>query len=184
MEPIHINSPLEMEIVRRLRAGDSVLISGVIYTARDTAHKRIVQTLDEGGKLPFDIKGQTFYYMGPSPARPGKVIGAAGPTTSGRMDAYTPKLLAAGLRAMIGKGNRSREVREALKKYEVVYFSAVGGVAALIARTVRSSEPVAYPDLGPEAILKLTVVDFPAIVANDIVGGDLYEQGRARYYRE
>ncbi len=161
-----------------------MLISGVIYTARDAAHQRLLQALKAGDKLPFDLKGQTLYYMGPSPARPGQVIGSAGPTTGSRMDAYTPRLLAAGIRAMIGKGKRSLEVREAIKKYQAVYFAAVGGVGALLAKSIKQAELVAYKELGAEAILKLTVVGFPAIVANDIYGGDLFEQGKAQYHRE
>ncbi len=179
-----ITSPIPPEVVARLKAGTEVLISGVIYVARDAAHKRLVQALDKGEPLPFDLKGQTIYYMGPSPARPGQVIGSAGPTTSSRMDAYTPRLLAAGLRAMIGKGGRSPAVREAIQKYRAVYFVTTGGAAALLARSVRQTEVIAYEDLGAEAILKLNVADFPAIVADDMYGGDLFEQGKARYRRE
>jgi fumarate hydratase subunit beta len=140
--------------------------------------------LDKGEKLPFDIVGQTLYYMGPSPARPGEVIGSAGPTTSGRMDAYTPRLLAAGIRAMIGKGPRSSEVKEAIKKYRAVYLAAIGGTGALLSNTIKKAEVVAYEDLGAEAIQRLEVEDFPAIVINDIYGGDLYEDGKAKYRRE
>jgi len=161
-----------------------VLISGVIYTARDAAHRRLIEALDNGERLPFPIKGQTIYYTGPSPARPGRVIGSAGPTTSGRMDMYTPRLLAAGMRAMIGKGNRSPEVREAIQKYKAVYFVAIGGAGALLAQSIKKVELVAYEDLGTEAIRLLTVENFPAIVANDIYGEDLFEQGRAKYRRE
>ncbi len=183
-EPARINSPLDTNTVKSLRAGDSVLISGTVYVARDAAHKRFVQALDEGQALPFDLKGQTIYYMGPSPAKPGQVIGSAGPTTSSRMDVFTPRLLNAGMRAMIGKGKRSEEVREAIVKYRAVYFVVVGGVGALLAKSIKKAELIAYPDLGAEAVLKLTVVDFPAIVANDIYGNDVYLQGGARFWRE
>jgi fumarate hydratase subunit beta len=176
-----IKSPIEEKVIERLTAGTEVTISGVIYTARDAAHHRIIQALDRGEKLPFDLAGQTIYYMGPSPAPPGRVIGSAGPTTSRRMDRYTPRLLAAGIKAMIGKGGRSAEVREAIKKYRAVYLAATGGTGALLARAIKGVEVIAYQELGTEAILRLTVEDFPAIVANDIYGGDLFEQGRAKY---
>ena len=143
----------------------------------------MVEALDKGDHLPFNIKGQTIYYLGPSPAPPGKVIGSAGPTTSSRMDVYTPRLLAAGLKGMIGKGARSREVKDALKKYKAVYLAAVGGAGALISKTIIKSETIAYPELGPEAILKLEVKDFPATVINDICGGDLYAEGKEKYSR-
>lgn len=183
VEPQRIDSPLRPDVVEGLAAGTRVLISGVIYTARDAAHKRLVETLDRGDGLPFDITGQTVYYVGPSPARPGQVIGAAGPTTSSRMDTYTPRLLEAGVRAMIGKGHRSAAVREAIRQHRAVYFVATGGAAALIARTVEQAEVVAYEDLGTEAIRRLVVRDFPAIVASDAHGGDLFEEGRAVYRR-
>ncbi|HJX69471.1 MAG TPA: Fe-S-containing hydro-lyase [Dehalococcoidia bacterium] len=179
----HITSPLEPQVIDKLKAGDQVFITGTIYTARDAAHKRLVQALDKGEELPFDLAGQTVYYMGPSPAKPGQVIGSAGPTTSGRMDTYTPRLLAAGLRAMIGKGARSLEVKEAIKKHKAVYLAAVGGAGALIAKSIKKAEVVAYEDLGAEAIRRLEVEDFPAIVINDIYGGDLYEEGKARYQK-
>ncbi len=163
--------------------GTRVLISGVIYTARDAAHYRLVQALDKGDKPPFDLNGQTLYYMGPSPARPDQVIGSAGPTTSSRMDIYTPRLIAAGIRAMIGKGNRSSAVKEAIKKYRAVYFATIGGAGALLAKSIKQVEVIAYEDLGAEAILRLNVEDFPAIVANDIYGEDLFDQGKARYQR-
>ncbi len=149
--------------------------------ARDAAHHRLIQALEKGEKLPFDLKGQTLYYMGPSPARPGQVIGAAGPTTSRRMDMYTPRLIAAGIRAMVGKGGRSAEVREAIKQYKALYFAAIGGAGALLAKTIKQVEVIAYEDLGIEAIIRLRVEDFPAIVANDIYGGDLFEQGKIKY---
>jgi len=179
----NITSPIDAETIEKLTVGTKVLISGVIYTARDAAHRRLIQALDKGDKLPFDLAGQTLYYMGPSPARPNHIIGSAGPTTSGRMDIYTPRLIAAGIRAMIGKGSRSAEVKEAIKKYKAVYFAAIGGAGALLAKSIKQVEVVAYEDLGAEAILRLNVDNFPAIVANDIYGNDLFEQGKARYRR-
>lgn len=176
-----ITSPLDEKTVKELKAGDQVLITGVIYTARDAAHKRMVEALDRGEPLPFDVKGQTIYYMGPSPAKPGQVIGSAGPTTAGRMDFYAPRLMAEGLRVMIAKGARSPAVKEAIKKYKGVYFASIGGAGALVAKTIVKAETVAYEDLGAEAILRLEVEDFPAVVINDIYGGDLYEQGKAKY---
>jgi fumarate hydratase subunit beta len=151
--------------------------------ARDAAHRRMVEALDKNEPLPFDIKGQTIYYMGPAPAKPGQIIGSAGPTTSIRMDVFTPRLLEAGLRAMIGKGGRSPAVWETIKKHKAVYLVTTGGASALLARSVKKVEPVAYEDLGTEAIIRLTVEDFPAIVANDASGADLFEQGRAQYQR-
>lgn len=184
MDIMRITSPVDSKVIDKLTAGTQVLISGVIYSARDAAHQRLVQALDKGEKLPFDPAGQTIYYMGPSPARPGQVIGSAGPTTSSRMDVYTPRLIAAGIRAMIGKGNRSPAVREAIKKHKAIYFAAIGGAGAVLAKTIKRAEVIAYEDLGAEAVLRLTVEDFPAVVANDIHGGDLFEQGKARYQRE
>ena len=178
---MNIKSPIEEKVTEKLTVGTQVTISGVIYTARDSAHHRIVQALERGEELPFQLEGQTIYYMGPSPAPPGKVIGSAGPTTSSRMDKYTPRLLASGIKAAIGKGSRLPEVREAIKKYRAVYLVVTGGTGALLAKTIKKAEIVAYPELGAEAILKLTVEDFPAIVANDIYGEDLFEQGRAKY---
>jgi fumarate hydratase subunit beta len=179
-----VRLPLAEDTIKDLRAGDSVLLSGVMYVARDTAHKRIVEALDRGEPLPFDVKGQTIYYMGPTPAKPRQVIGSAGPTTSGRMDRYTPRLIAAGLKGMIGKGARSAAVKDAIKSFEVVYFATVGGAGALASKTVKKSEVIAYPELGAEAILRIEVEDFPATVINDVYGGDLYEEGRARYRRD
>ncbi len=179
-----ITTPLTEETVAELRAGDSVLITGTIYAARDAAHKRLAALLEEGRELPFDPRGQIIYYMGPSPARPGRVIGAAGPTTSGRIDPYTPALLRAGLKGMIGKGNRSPEVRRAIQEYRAVYFAAIGGAGALISKSITASEVVAYPELGAEALLRLQVQDFPAIVVNDIYGGDAYEEGKETYWVE
>ncbi|MFC1913642.1 Fe-S-containing hydro-lyase, partial [Chloroflexota bacterium] len=183
VQQIKITSPLDSKIIQKLTVGTRVLIDGVIYAARDAAHKRLVQTLDAGAELPFDLKGQTLYYMGPSPTRPGWVIGAAGPTTSGRMDGYTPRLIVAGIRAMIGKGSRSVAVIEAMQKYKAVYFAASGGAGALLAKSIKGAEVIAYEDLGAEAILRLYVENFPAIVANDIHGADLFQQGKDRYRR-
>jgi fumarate hydratase subunit beta len=180
----NISSPIEEKMRKKLCAGDSISLSGVIYTARDAAHKRLVEALKNGQPLPFDIRGQTIYYMGPTPARPGRIIGSCGPTTSGRMDAFTPSLLANGLGAMIGKGERSAEVKEAIKKQRAVYFVAYGGAGALLAKTVRRVEIVAFPELGAEAILRLEVEDFPVIVANDMHGGDLFEEQIAHYRRK
>ena len=175
---------MNAETIGQLTAGTRLLISGVVYTARDAAHQRLIQCLDVGEKLPFDLEGQTLYYMGPSPARPGQIIGSAGPTTSSRMDMYTPRLLAAGIRAMIGKGARSPAVREAIKKHKAVYFAATGGAGALLGKSIVCMEVIAYEDLGAEAILRLELRDFPAIVANDVRGGDLFEQGRIKYRKE
>jgi fumarate hydratase subunit beta len=180
-EIIKIALPLTEKIVKRLKAGDDLLLSGVLYVARDAAHKRMIEALDRGQPLPFDVKGQTIYYMGPSPARPGRVIGSSGPTTAGRMDRYTPRLLEMGLKGTIGKGGRSQPVKEALKKYHAVYIAAVGGTGALISAHILRSAIVAYADLGAEAILRLEVSDFPVTVINDIYGGDLYLEGKARY---
>ena len=176
-----ILSPLDDTTIEKLRAGDQVSISGVIFTARDAAHKRLIEALDRGHELPFDIRGQTIYYMGPSPARPGQVIGAAGPTTSGRMDAYAPRLIAIGLKAMIGKGSRSEEVKQAIKEHKAVYLAAIGGAGALISKAIKKVEVIAYEDLGAEAIRRLEVENLPAIVANDAHGGDLYREGKAQY---
>lgn len=179
-----INSPLDDQTIEALKAGDQVFISGVIYVGRDTAHKRITEALDRGEEPPFDFRGQTIYYMGPSPAKPGQVIGAAGPTTSGRMDSYSPRLIAEGLKVMIGKGLRSAEVKEAIKKHKGVYLAAIGGAGALIAKSIKKSEVVAYEELGAEAVRRLEVEDFPAIVVNDAHGGDLYQEGMAKYRKE
>ncbi len=181
--PVRISAPLTDETIKKLRAGDKVLISGVLYTARDAAHKRLIELLDAGKELPFDIRGQIIYYVGPTPERPGQVIGSAGPTTSGRMDAYTPRLIELGLKGMVGKGARSKEVLDSIRKHKAVYMAAVGGAAALIRRSIKKAEIVAYEDLGPEAIRRLEVVDFPAIVVNDAEGGDLFLQGVQKYRR-
>ncbi|NLZ38181.1 MAG: Fe-S-containing hydro-lyase [Firmicutes bacterium] len=181
MTEIKLSVPLTTADVLRLKVGDRLLLSGVVYTARDAAHKKLAQLLLQGEKLPIQLAGQIIYYAGPAPARPGRVIGPIGPTTSGRMDVYTPMLLEQGLKACIGKGARSMEVREALCKYKAVYLGATGGAAALLAQTVQQAEVVAYPELGPEAIYRLTVKDFPVIVINDAFGNDLYEIGREMY---
>ena len=178
-----VTLPLTEKTLAELKAGDNLLLSGVLYVARDAAHRRMIETLDRGEPLPFDIRGQTLYYMGPSPAPPGRVIGSAGPTTSTRMDSYTPRLLAAGLKGMIGKGVRSKEVRDAMKKHKAAYLAAIGGAGALISKSIIKSEIVAYSDLGPEALLRLEVKDFPVTVINDIHGGDLYVEGKALYKR-
>ncbi len=183
-DSIRITSPIEIEVIEQLKTGDRVLISGVVYTARDAAHQRLVQAINSGDKLPFNLEGQTLYYTGPSPAPPGRVIGSAGPTTSSRMDIYTPPLLAAGLKAMIGKGSRSSAVKEAIKEHKAIYLATVGGAGALLARAIKKVEVIAYPELAAEAIMRLEVADLPAIVANDIYGGDLFTQGRARYQKE
>ncbi|RMG97613.1 MAG: Fe-S-containing hydro-lyase [Candidatus Dadabacteria bacterium] len=182
-EPIRLTPPLTDADVERLRAGDRVLLTGTVYTARDAAHARLVALIEKGEPLPFDPRGQIIYFVGPTPAPPGRPIGSAGPTTSYRMDPYSPVLVAHGLKGMIGKGKRSAEVKDALKKHKAVYFGAVGGAAALISKRIRSAEIVAYEDLGPEAIRKLEVEDFPVVVVNDAHGGDLYEEGRKRYGR-
>lgn len=178
-----VSAPLSDNVVQDLRAGDEVLISGVIYAARDAAHKRMVDLLSKGERLPFDIEGQIVYYAGPTPTRPGEVIGSAGPTTSYRMDPYAPLLIQHGLKGMIGKGQRTEPVVEAMKKFKAVYFAAVGGAGALIARAVKSNKIVAYEELGPEAVRMLEVVDFPVIVAQDCYGGDLFVEGVKKYGR-
>ena len=176
-----ITTPLTEEVIKELRAGDKVLITGYIYTARDAAHKRMVEAINKGEPLPIDLKGQIIYYVGPTPPKPGQVIGSAGPTTSIRMDKYVEPLLKLGLKGMIGKGYRSPQVRELLKKYKAVYFAAVGGVATLLQKHIKSSELIAYEDLGTEAIRRLYVEDFPVIVANDVYGGDIFEEGRKKF---
>jgi len=177
----NIKAPLDDETIKKLRAGDQLFITGVIYVGRDAAHKRLVEALDEGKPLPFDLQGQTIYYMGPSPAKPGQPIGAAGPTTSGRMDAYSPRLMAEGLKGMIGKGMRSQAVKDAIKQYGAVYLAAIGGAGALISKSIKKSDVIAYEELGAEAVRRLEVENFPATVINDIYGGDLYDDGKAKY---
>ncbi|NLY43925.1 MAG: Fe-S-containing hydro-lyase [Clostridiaceae bacterium] len=178
---IRIEAPLTKEKIKDLKAGDSVLISGVVYTARDAAHKKMVEALERGEELPFDMRGQIIYYVGPCPAKPGHVIGSCGPTTSGRMDAYTPVLIEKGLAGMIGKGLRDRTVIESMIQHGAVYFGAIGGAGALIAGTVKSEEIIAYEELGPEAVRKLVVEDFPAVVIIDSQGNNLYEIGKRAY---
>jgi len=178
---IDLKTPLTAEDVEPLRAGDRVTISGTIYTARDAAHRRLIDLLDEGKELPFPVEGQVIYYVGPSPAPPGRVIGAAGPTTSYRMDPYAPRLIALGLKGMIGKGKRSEEVKDAMAEHKAVYMAAIGGAGALMARAIKSVRVLAYEDLGPEALRKLEVEKLPAIVVNDTAGNDLYFEGREKY---
>lgn len=178
-----ITTPLTAEKVKELKAGDTVLISGTIYTARDAAHKRLVELLDKGEKLPIDIKDQIIYYVGPTPAKPGHALGSAGPTTSYRMDPYAPRLLDQGLKGMIGKGLRSKEVVESMKKNTAVYFAAIGGAAALIGKAVEKAEIMAYEDLGSEAIRKLEVKDLPVVVVIDCEGNNLYEKGQQEYLK-
>jgi len=180
-EPIRLRPPLSNEDVEKLNIGDRILISGVIYTGRDAAHKRLIDLLKGGKDLPFDIKGQIIYFVGPTPAKPGQAFGSAGPTTSYRMDAYSPSLMGRGLKGMIGKGMRSDAVKEAMKKYKAVYFAATGGAGALLAKRVKKAEIVAYEDLGPEAIRRLEVEDLPVIVVNDVRGNDLYIEGEKQY---
>ena len=176
-----ITTPLTDDVVRDLKAGDAVQITGVIYQARDAAHKKLVALIEAGEKLPFELEGAVIYYMGPSPAKPGNVIGSAGPTTSGRMDAYAPLLMRHGLKGMVGKGLRTQEVKDAMCEHTAVYFAATGGAGALLAKSIVGNEVIAWPELGAEAVARLEVKDFPAIVVNDCHGGDLYEEGRQRY---
>lgn len=178
---VRIETPLDKSAVMALKAGDIVSINGIIYTARDAAHKKMAELISRGEKLPFDVKGQIIYYAGPCPAAPGQVIGPAGPTTSGRMDAYTSALLELGLSGMIGKGLRSDEVVAAMIKHKAVYFGATGGAAALIAKSIKSAEIIAFPELGPEAVRKLVVEDFRAIVVIDSLGNNLYITGRDKF---
>ncbi|MFC1932013.1 Fe-S-containing hydro-lyase [Chloroflexota bacterium] len=179
-----VTLPFTDETLEGLKAGDNVLLSGIMYVGRDAAHKRLIEALDQGKPLPFDIRGQTIYYMGPAPAKPGQPIGSAGPTTSGRMDAYSPRLIAEGLKGMIGKGMRSQAVKDAMKKYKAVYLAAIGGTGALISKSIKKSEIIAYEELEAEAIRRLEVDDFPATVINDIYDGDLYQEGKAKYRKD
>ena len=180
-EIFHLETPLSLEDIAPLKSGDRVTISGVLYTARDAAHRRLLKLIEAGKELPIPIKDQIIYYVGPSPAPPGRVIGAAGPTTSYRMDPYTPSLLKLGLRGMIGKGRRSNEVKEAIVKYKAIYMAAIGGAGALMARAIKEVRVLAYEDLGPEAIRELKVERLPVIVVNDIQGNDLYLEGQKQY---
>lgn len=178
---VSITTPFTREQARKLKSGDSCLISGVIYTARDAAHKRLCELIEQGKKLPFELENSVIYFVGPTPAKPGQIIGSAGPTTSYRMDAYSPILIAGGQTGMIGKGKRGPEVIEAMKSYGAVYFGAVGGCGALLSKCIKKSEMIAYEDLGAEAICRLEVEDFPAIVIIDSEGNNLYESGREAY---
>ena len=180
----HLTAPFDGEQLKTLRSGDMVYITGTIYVARDAAHKRMQEALDRGDELPIDISGQTIYYMGPSPAREGRPIGSAGPTTASRMDKYAPRLLDLGLRGMIGKGKRSQAVKDAIVRNGAVYFAAIGGAGALLSKAITASEVVAYDDLGTEAIRKLEVKDFPAIVVIDSTGDDLYIKSTEQYRKE
>ncbi|HEX7617800.1 MAG TPA: Fe-S-containing hydro-lyase [Verrucomicrobiae bacterium] len=179
-----LTTPLSDEMVGTLHAGDRIEITGTIFVARDAAHKRMVEALDRGEKLPTDLTGQIVYYMGPSPTKPGHVIGSAGPTTSGRMDRYAPRLMEIGLKGMIGKGLRAAPVKDAIKKYKAVYFAATGGAAALIAQRIKKAQVIAYEELGAEALQKLEVENFPVIVVNDMYGGDAYEDGKKQWARK
>jgi fumarate hydratase subunit beta len=179
--PIKLQTPFSSEEAEKLKAGDQVLLSGQIYTGRDAAHRRLVELIEQGKELPIPLKDQIIYYVGPAPAKPGRPIGSAGPTTSYRMDAYAPRLISLGLRGMIGKGGRAPEVIEAMKKYKAVYFAAVGGAGALISERISDAKIIAYEDLGPEAIRQLTIVEFPVVVINDTTGRDLYQEGVAAY---
>ncbi len=181
MEIRRIRTPLEDSVIEELKSGEKVFLSGYIYTARDAAHKRFVDTLNERKTLPFDLEHQVIYYCGPSPSPPGKVIGACGPTTSSRMDLYAPQLISLGLKGMIGKGKRSQSVKDSMKQYKAIYFGATGGAGALLSKSVTSSEIIAYEDLGPEAVVKLGVKNLPLFVINDIYGNDLYEMGMLQY---
>lgn len=180
---IELTTPLTDKQIENLHAGDSVLLSGIVLTARDAAHARLVELLRQGKPLPIDLKGQIIYYVGPTPSKPGQIIGSAGPTTSGRMDSYTPELLAAGLKGMIGKGLRDQSVIDAMKQHKAVYFGVTGGAAAMLAKRVVSCEIIAYEELGCEAIRRLEVKDLPAVVINDCHGGDFYRENQAKYER-
>ena len=180
----YINAPLSEATIKDLHAGDVVRIIGYIYTARDAAHKRMTEALAKGEQLPFDVRDQVIYYVGPSPTKPGEVVGSAGPTTSGRMDKYTPTMIEQGMRGMIGKGLRSQEVIDACVEHGAVYFAAIGGAAAVIAKSIKGEEMIAYEDLGPEAIRRYEVKDFPAIVCIDSEGNDFYKVGIAKYSKE
>ena len=180
-DAVRLEIPLKTNRLERIRIGDRILLNGFVYAARDAAHQRLVDLIQEEKPLPFDLQGQIIYYAGPTPPKPGMAIGAVGPTSSYRMDAYTPVLIEKGLKGMIGKGARSEAVKDAIQKFKAVYFAAVGGAGALISSCIVSADIVAYPELGTEAVRRLEVKDFPVIVANDIYGGDLYETGIAQY---
>jgi fumarate hydratase subunit beta len=184
MAEIKLKTPLTDQDVEKLKIGDKVLLSGVILTGRDAAHKRLIDLLNAGKELPVDVRGQVIYYVGPSPAKPGQAIGSAGPTTSYRMDAYAPRLMELGMKGMIGKGNRAPEVIDAMKKFKAVYFGATGGAGSLISKSIKKAEVVAYPELGPEAIMRLEVENFPVVVINDTKGNDLYVEGAKKYKKD
>ena len=181
MATLHIKAPMTIKDAEGLKIGDNIFLTGVIYTARDAAHKRLVELLDKGEKLPFDPEGSIIYYVGPTPAPPGKPIGSAGPTTSYRMDTYAPRLIEVGMRASIGKGERNKDVVDSMKKHKAVYFAALGGAAALVAQSIKEADIIAFEDLGAEAIRRLEVIDFPCIVAQDCLGGNMYEEGIKKY---
>jgi len=180
-EVYHLTTPLTEDVTRKLKAGDIVYLSGTIYTARDAAHKRLVDLIEAGEELPFDLEGSVIYFVGPTPPKPGDPIGSAGPTTSYRMDSYSPTLLKHGSKGMIGKGKRNQAVKDACKEYGGIYFGATGGAGALLGKQIKSAEVIAYPELGPEAIRKLEVEEFPVTVINDTYGNDLYQMGREQY---
>jgi len=179
-----VSAPFDEKTVANLKSGDSVLITGIIYAARDAAHKCLTELIEQKKPLPFEIKGAVVYYVGPSPEKPGQVIGSAGPTTSYRMDAYSPLLMKHGLKGMIGKGKRSPAVIDAMKKYGAVYLAATGGAGALLSKCIKKSQIIAFEELGPEAVRRLEVENFPAIVINDVSGNDLYEEGVKKYGRQ
>jgi len=176
-----INTPLTDKVINNLKAGDRVLLNGIIYTGRDAAHKRLAELIEKGEELPMDIMNQTIYYVGPCPAKPGQVIGSAGPTTSGRMDSYAPLLMEHGLKGMIGKGIRNQQVVDSIIKYNAVYFAAIGGAGALLSEAIKEADVIAFPDLGAEAIYKLRVENFPVTVIIDNKGNDLYKLGKEKY---
>ena len=181
MATYNLTTPLTSEDTKKLVSGDTVYISGTIYTARDAAHKRLVELLEDGKELPFDLEGSVIYFVGPTPPKPGDPIGSAGPTTSYRMDSYSPTMLKHGLKGMIGKGKRNQAVKDACVKYDAVYFGATGGAGALLSKQIKSAEVIAYPELGPEAVRKLEVENFPVTVVNDTIGNDIYQMGREQY---
>ena len=183
MAQYRLKAPLTEKDTRKLKIGDSVLLTGTVYTARDAAHARMAEAIKKREKLPFNLKNSVIYYSGPTPQKPGKVIGSAGPTTAGRMDSFTPRLLAKGLKGMIGKGKRSEDVRKAIKKYKAAYFIATPGAGALLSRYIKAAKVIAYPELGTEAIRKLEVENFPLIVANDTSGRDIFEEGKKKFKR-
>ena len=177
----HLTTPLSVKDIESLRSGDRVTLTGIVYTARDAAHRKLLELIEKGEELPIPIEGQVIYYVGPSPAPPGRAIGAAGPTTSYRMDPFAPRLLELGLKGMIGKGKRSKEVIEAMVRYKAVYMAAIGGAGALMAKAIKAARVVAYEELGPEAIRELKVEKLPVVVVNDTIGNDLYQEGQEKY---